>query len=77
MIIEKMYDKFYAESEKAAIDDQAISAQITAILEGTGIDKLNEEKLGQLLCSASLIGQRTGFTRGFRFAIQVIAESVL
>lgn len=77
MIIEQIYEKVYADSEKVADDDLTMSEGMGVLLEETNMDTLDKEKLGLLLCKAGLIGQKQGFIRGFRFVVQMIAEAVL
>lgn len=78
MLIEKIYKNVYAETgDGARQDDYAISDRLTALLENVKIEELDMEKLGHLLCGASIIGQEQGFVSGFRFLIQLLAEAVL
>lgn len=77
VLIEKIYDRVYADSVKTVVDDQALSKEIEVILEGADLDSLDQDKLGMMLCKAILAGQRQGFIRGFHFVFQMIAEAVL
>lgn len=76
MLIEEIYQKVYAEQEEAHLDDFAISDDLSVLLDETDIKTLDKEKLGMLLCKASLIGQKQGFYSGFRFCIRLLTEAL-
>ncbi len=77
MLIEKIYNKVYVEMEhKTQGDDFSMSNKLNILVEETGIEELDKEKLGLLLCKACVIGQKQGFISGWKFVFQLLGESL-
>ena len=76
VIIEEIYQKVYAEQEDVQRDDFSISDQLSVLMDETDIMTLDREKLGVILCKASLIGQKQGFYGGLRFYIRLLTEAL-